>query len=111
MCGMARRSEAAALVLQARQRAGLTQRALARRAGTAQSVVARIEAGLTDPGFDTLRSLVRAAGYDVAVDLVSRPASRTHMMRDVKRILAMTPENRLREVGAVNRFVSAAKRV
>ena len=38
-------ASAAKLLREARSRAGLSQRALARRAGTTQSVVARIEAG------------------------------------------------------------------
>lgn len=69
-----------------------------------------MESGLTDPGFETLRAILRAAGYDMAVELIPRPTARTHMMREVSRILAMTPEDRLREVAAVNRFVAAAKR-
>ncbi len=55
--------DAATLLRTARLRAGLTQRALARRAGTSQSVVARIESGHTDPGVETLRGLLEAAGF------------------------------------------------
>ena len=33
------------------------------------------------------------------------------MLEDVARILALTPEQRLREVGNVSRFESAARRV
>lgn len=55
--------DAATLLRTARLRAGLTQRALARRAGTSQSVVARIESGHTDPGVETLRRLLEAAGF------------------------------------------------
>lgn len=103
-------SKAAGLLKDARLRAGLSQRALARRAGTSQSVVARIEAGLTDPGWETLAALVRAAGFELSAELVPAVAARTHMLLDVDRILAMTPEDRLREVGAVDRFVRAARR-
>jgi transcriptional regulator with XRE-family HTH domain len=59
----------AQLLLEARTRAGLTQKALAARAGTSQSVVARIENGQNTPGFETLQKLLKAAGYSLAVDL------------------------------------------
>ena len=57
------------LLADARQRAGLTQRELAERAGTAQSVVARIENGRTSPTFETLERLVRAAGSSLRLSL------------------------------------------
>lgn len=102
--------KAGSLLRDARVRSGLSQRELARKARTAQSVVARIEAGLTDPGWDTLAALIRAAGFDLAVELEPRIAARTHMMADVARILALSPEDRLREVAAVSRFAAGAKR-
>ena len=39
-------------------------------AGTAQSVVGRIEAGLTSPSVDTLIHLVNSVGFDVKFELV-----------------------------------------
>mgnify|MGYP000075100541 CR=1 FL=1 len=50
---------------EARSRAGLSQRALAERAGTAQSVVARIELGESSPTIRTLEHLVGAAGFEL----------------------------------------------
>jgi len=38
---------------------------MAERAGTAQSVVARVEAGITDPSSETLNRLVAAAGFAI----------------------------------------------
>lgn len=98
------------LVAQARKRAGLTQRELARRAGTAQSVVARIERGQTNPGAETLRRLLGEAGFELRVELRPRRASQNHMLADVARILSLGPEERLREVGNAARFVAAARR-
>ena len=95
----------------ARTRAGLSQRELARRAGTAQSVVARIEAGLTDPSTGTIERLVAAAGFEIRTELRPLPPIGTHMMDDVVRILALTPEQRLAEVAAVARFEWLARRV
>ena len=57
--------DARALLLQARTRAGLTQRALARRAKTVQSVVARIEKGQTSPSIETFDRLLAAAGFEL----------------------------------------------
>jgi hypothetical protein len=36
---------------------------------------------------------------------------RSHMMQDVARILRLSPEDRLREVAAVSRFVANTRRV
>ena len=99
------------LLREARTLAGLSQRALARRARTAQSVIARIENGETSPGADTLDRLLAAAGFEAHVSLIPKPVSRSHMLADVSRILALHPEDRIREVGAAVRFVRAARRV
>lgn len=101
----------AQLVRQARTMAGLTQRQLARRARTAQSVVARIERGLTSPSWDTLARLLAAAGFELHTALDLRPTARSHMLADVARILRLPAEQRLVEVKNVNRFVHAARRV
>lgn len=61
------------VVREARKRTGLSQRALAEQAGTAQSVVGRIEAGLTSPSIDTIVRLLEAAGFDLKVELVPQP--------------------------------------
>jgi transcriptional regulator with XRE-family HTH domain len=55
-------------IRQRRQRLGLSQRALARRAGTTQAAVSRIERGLTSPTWETLRSLLLAMGYEPELD-------------------------------------------
>ena len=106
---MPSRLDPALLVREARSRAGLSQRELALRAGTSQSVVARIEAGQTGPGTETLSRLLAAAGFELRAELVPAPVVATHMLEDVSRILALTPEQRLREVGNVSRFESAAR--
>ncbi|MGH8288502.1 MAG: helix-turn-helix domain-containing protein [Steroidobacteraceae bacterium] len=90
-------STAARLLIEARQRAGLSQRALARRARTAQSVVARIENGTASPSWRTLERLLRGAGFGLSASLVPRLSGRSHMLEDVPRILRFTPEERLTE--------------
>ena len=101
----------AILLKEARRRAGLSQRALARRAGTAQSVVARIELGVTDPSSGTLGALLDAAGFELTARLERAAIVDTHMLDDVRRILALTPEERLREVANLIRFEAEARRV
>ena len=51
-----------------RRRRGLTQAALARRAGTSQPVVSAYEHGRRDPTFGTLRRLVEAGGERLLID-------------------------------------------
>ncbi|HEX3926976.1 MAG TPA: helix-turn-helix domain-containing protein [Gemmatimonadales bacterium] len=102
---------AADLLREARARAGLTQRALAERAGTAQSVVARIEKGQASPTWGTLTHLLASAGFDLRPRLELKPTAQSHMLADVDRILALSPEARLRELANVSRFLASARRV
>ncbi|HUO67840.1 MAG TPA: helix-turn-helix transcriptional regulator [Gammaproteobacteria bacterium] len=102
-------TDAAALLRDARTRAGLSQRALAHRAGTSQSVVARIESGQTSPSWETLRQLLRAAAFELHVELSPLSDRRTHMLDDVARILRLTPEQRLLELRNAARMIAAAR--
>ena len=60
--------DAARLLRQARARSGLSQRALAGRAGVSQPMISAIERGLQDPRHATLDKLLRACGQEL--DLV-----------------------------------------
>jgi transcriptional regulator with XRE-family HTH domain len=81
---------AASLLRSARRRAGLTQRALAERAGVPQSTVGRIETGAIDPRATTLQSLLRACGYDLEAEpLLGVGVDRTQIRESLKR---PTPE-------------------
>lgn len=102
--------DASKLLQTARERAGLTQRQLARKARTAQSVVARIELGETSPSWSTLARLIKAAGFSVSAGL-RRISVDPQLLDDVPRILALSPEQRLLEVAQVSRFLSAVRRV
>lgn len=57
------------LVKFARHDAGLSQRELARRAGTSQATLSAYEAGRKSPSFDTLVRIIRAAGRDLRIQL------------------------------------------
>ena len=103
--------DAAGLLKEARDRAGLSQRELAARAKTAQSVVARIELGETSPSWDTLVRLVKASGCTLQATVQSTYMVDRSLLDDVPRILRMTPEQRLDEVAQVSRFLANARRV
>jgi transcriptional regulator with XRE-family HTH domain len=84
------------LIKEARRLSGLSQRSLADKAGTAQSVVARIELGLASPSVDTLERLLRAAGFQLGVRLEPRVELDPSDLAESARVLALTPEERLR---------------
>lgn len=68
---------AASVLRQARHRAGLTQRVLAKRGGISQSVVAAYESGTREPSLATLAALVESTGVALTIGLGSKlPASR-----------------------------------
>jgi transcriptional regulator with XRE-family HTH domain len=58
------------LVREERERLGLSQRSLARRAGSTQAAVSRIERGLTSPTWETLRSLLLAMGLEADLRVI-----------------------------------------
>jgi ribosome-binding protein aMBF1 (putative translation factor) len=105
------RTSPAELVRECRAGAQLSQRELAHKARTAQSVVARVELGDTSPTWDTLVRLVQASGFRLVAEVERIPSVDKSILDDVPRILRMTPEQRLEEVAQVSRFISAAKRV
>jgi predicted transcriptional regulator len=90
-------------------RSGLSQRELARRAETTQAVVARIELGAASPTVRTLRRLLDAAGFELEAGLREKAVLDKQVLDDVPRILALSPEDRLREVANVSRFAAARR--
>ena len=81
-----------AIVREARERAELTQRQLAERAEKAQSEIAKIERGRRDPTFSTLERLVRAAGYDLRIQLVPHDDHDEQLIRAMREL---SPDERL----------------
>lgn len=85
----------AALIREARLRAGLTQTELAERTGRDRSVIARWEQAAVAPSIDTLIELVRACGFDLPLELV--PLERDDEER-LGRNLMLSPERRVRRL-------------
>src|SRR6185437_4843240 len=67
----------ASAVIDARSRAGLTQAELARKMGTTQPVVARLESGRTRPSMRTLERLADATGSRLRISFESGGAKKT----------------------------------
>ena len=108
----------ARLLQEARARAALTQRALAQRARTTQSVVGRIENGPTNPTVHTIERLLSVAGFTVHMELVPRVTSDPIVeafKRDIdrsllRRNLEKTPDERIASLQALARFAQEARR-
>ena len=62
-------TDSAGIIRTARERAGLSQRELADRAGVAQPLVARLERAGANPTLRTLEKLAAAAGFTLRVHL------------------------------------------
>lgn len=59
-------------LVRARTHAKLSQAELAKRIGTTQSAVARLEGGHISPSLSTLRRYAEATGAKLQIDLISR---------------------------------------
>ena len=96
----------AELMRELRIDAGLSQRALAGRAGTSQPAVARYERGLTTPSWETLERLVAACGrrLNVSAELAPDP----HDVELAESLLERTPEERLRALKRYSRLHATA---
>ena len=82
----------AALIREARLRAGLSQAELAERAGRERTVIARWEQGAVAPSFETLIALVRACGFDLPLELVPYDPEPNRRVAELQRL---SPEGRL----------------
>jgi len=107
----------AALIRDARERAGLSQRELARRAGTSQAVVSAYENEQREPGYASLEKLIAAAGFRLHAQLLpgSQPGCNAVTRGDadsgedddrILENLRLTPTERLRKMGALRRFTA-----
>ena len=84
---------AASILRYVRRKANFSQRELARRAGTTQATISRVEEGLISPRFDTLERLLDACGFELQAiprrgEGVDRGA--------IRELLEATPEERAR---------------
>jgi uncharacterized protein len=85
---------AGALLREIRLEAGLSQRALAQRAGTSQPAVARYERGTATPSLETLGRLAQACGRELRLSAETLPDPHDVELAEV--LLDLDPLDRLR---------------
>ncbi len=95
------------LVREARKRAGLTQAELARRVGSTQPAIARLESGRVQPTFDRVVELLKACGFDLHVHLEPRDGSDWAQARA---LLAKSVDERIAENAAGVAFAAELRR-
>jgi transcriptional regulator with XRE-family HTH domain len=84
--------KSAALLREARLRAGLTQETLAERTGKTRPQIARWEAGAMAPSLETLLEVIRACGFDLPLELVALEPVEDEELRMLQQL---SPERRL----------------
>ena len=62
-------SQAAEIVRNARERSRISQRELARRAGTTQAAISRIERGVEEPTLERLEQILAGLGWRAGIEL------------------------------------------
>jgi transcriptional regulator with XRE-family HTH domain len=84
----------------ARSRHGVSQRSLARRAGTTQTAISRIETGLESPSFERFTQLLLALGERpvLAVAPIALDVDPAHLAHGRR----LTPQQRLAESASWN---------
>ncbi|HEX6393093.1 MAG TPA: helix-turn-helix domain-containing protein [Acidimicrobiales bacterium] len=100
---------ASQLIREARRRGGLSQAEMARRLATTQSVIARLEAGKTEPSLERVREIVEAAGLTLRFELVNADVNSADWAA-IARNLTLGPEERWDKAVASARFVQAGRR-
>lgn len=91
-----------ALVRDARLAAGLSQRAMAQRAGTSQPAIARYERGVATPSWETLQRLLAACGQRLR--LSTETVADAHDVELAVQLLELTPLERLRALSRYARL-------
>jgi transcriptional regulator with XRE-family HTH domain len=82
----------AAILREARLRAGLSQDELAKVSRKDRTVIARYEQGVVAPSLDTLVQLLRACGFDIPLELVPYDAGPDERIEEIQ---MLAPERRL----------------
>jgi transcriptional regulator with XRE-family HTH domain len=82
----------AALIREARLRAGFTQTELAELTGRERSVIARWEQGAVSPSVDNLLAVVHACGFELPLVLVPRDTSQDERLEEGR---LLSPERRV----------------
>lgn len=95
------------IIREARRRAGLTQAELAKRTGTTQSAVARIETGDSEPSFRRVVVALRACGLELVPQLLETEESGWSVAAGN---LRLTPSERVANHQRAVRFVESGRK-
>ena len=93
------------VIAEARSRAGLGLRELARLAGTSHATLRRYETGAVDPSVETMVRIVAACGYELRTQLVTPNRDADHL---AETFLRLTPAERLESLRRWDRLRGAA---
>ncbi len=93
-------SEPAALLRDARRRAGLTQRQLALRLGISQAAIAKLERPGANPTFETLAGALWATGHRLELEAPARRGGVDESL--IRRQLELSPSERLHGLEAMH---------
>jgi transcriptional regulator with XRE-family HTH domain len=94
------------LLRETRAERGIGQAELARRAGTTQTYISRVERGAVSPALTTLDRLFHAMGYRLSLDVEPLPhgnASTRDLHADLR---GRTPEERVADAMELSEFLS-----
>ena len=83
------------LIREARLRAGLSQAELSGRSGRDRAQIARWEADVVQPSFETLRELIRACGFDLELNFVPYAVDERET-KELRQSLLRAPSERLK---------------
>jgi len=95
------------VVREARRRAGLSQAELAKRLGTTQSAIARLERGRSEPSFSKVVAAARACGIDLVPRLVDVDDADWSV---ASTNLGLSPDARVRRHRQALRFALAGRK-
>jgi transcriptional regulator with XRE-family HTH domain len=82
----------AALIREARLRAGFSQQELSKVSGKDRTSIARWEQGVVAPSLDALVDLLRACGFDLPLELIEYDAGLDERIGEIQ---MLSPERRL----------------
>jgi transcriptional regulator with XRE-family HTH domain len=94
------------LLVESRRRAGISQAELGQRSGVPPSLIGRYERYEVMPSLERLRSLLRAAGFELSIRLAKVDES-NHDQVLIERELRRTPAERLRRGLVAGRQLAA----
>lgn len=98
--------DVAGLLRVTRRQRGLGQAALARRAGTTQTYVSRVERGVVSPSLATLERLLHAMGVSLRLSVAPLPHGNQTVRELHEQLVALTPAERLEQAMELSEFLT-----